>query len=132
MDILTDFISGPIDSIRSAEHLAKIMGGKARRLRENITEILDPAFTGQKGDIENVMQILKAKLIHDITPAQFADLYAQTLVYGLFVARYNDDTPETFSRTEAREKIPASNHLLQQFFDHVAGTNFLKKLSYRG
>lgn len=130
IDVLTDFISEPIDAIRSAEHLAKIMGGKARRLRENITEILDPAFTGQKGDIENVMQILKAKLIHDITPAQFADLYAQTLVYGLFVARYNDDTPETFSRTEAREKIPASNHLLQQFFDHIAGTNFLKKLSF--
>lgn len=129
-DTLTDFIAQPSDTIRDAEHLAKIMGGKARRLRDNITEILDPAFTGQKGDIENVMQILKAKLIHDITPAQFADLYAQTLVYGLFVARYNDKTKDTFSRVEARECIPASNHLLQQFFDHIAGTNFLKKLSY--
>ncbi|MDD5055411.1 MAG: N-6 DNA methylase [Candidatus Peribacteraceae bacterium] len=129
-ETLADFVAEPIDAIRSAQHLAKIMGGKARRLRDNITEILDPAFTGQKGDIDSVMQILKAKLIHDLTPAQFADLYAQTLVYGLFVARYNDDTPETFSRTEAREKIPASNHLLQQFFDHIAGANFIRKLSY--
>lgn len=127
---LSDFVSAPIITIKSAEHLAKIMGGKARRIRDNISAMLDPLFDGQKGDIENVMQVLKTKLIHDLSPEQFADLYAQTLVYGLFVARYNDSTPETFSRIEAREKIPASNHLLQQFFDHIAGTNFVKKLAY--
>lgn len=128
---LTDFVSAPIITIKSAEHLAKIMGGKARRIRDNITAMLDPNFPKEKrGDIESVMNVLKTKLIHDLNPEQFADLYAQTLVYGLFVARYNDSSPETFSRMEAREKIPASNHLLQQFFDHIAGVNFVKKLAY--
>ncbi len=130
-DILADFLSEPIDSIRSAKNLAQIMGGKARRLRDNINELLDPAFTGTKGtEIETIYGILKEKLIHDLTREQFADLYAQTLVYGMFVARYHDDTSETFTREEAREKIPASNHLLQQFFDHIAGVNFERKLSF--
>lgn len=130
-DELTSFLAEPIDSIRSAKHLAQIMGGKARRLRDNINELLDPAFTGTKGvEIETIYTILRKKLIHDLTKEQFADLYAQTLVYGMFVARYHDDSASTFSRTEARDKIPATNHLLQQFFDHIAGINFEKKLSF--
>jgi len=127
---LADFMSGEIDTIRSAEHLAKIMGGKAQRLRDNIIAMFDPAFPGSRGEIENIMQVLRQRLIKDLTVEQFADLYAQTLVYGLFVARYHDDSPDTFTRTEARERIPASNHLLQQFFDHIAGANFEKRLSF--
>ncbi|MEK7563929.1 MAG: type ISP restriction/modification enzyme, partial [Patescibacteria group bacterium] len=126
-----DFLKEHTDTIRSAEHLAKIMGGKGRRLRDNIIELSDPNYKGTRGvEIEKIMHALKDKLIHDLTIEQFADLYAQTLVYGLFVARYHDDTPETFSRSEARDRIPASNHLLQQFFDHIAGVNFEKRLSF--
>ena len=52
------------------------------------------------------------------------------MVYGLFVARYYDDSPDTFSRQEARDLVPASNPFLQHFFDHIAGPNFDKRLSY--
>lgn len=129
--LVAGFIEGQADTIRSAQHLAQIMGGKAARLRDNITDMLRADYTGTKGvEIEKIRDILRGKLIHDLTNEQFADLYAQTLVYGLFVARYHDKTPETFTRTEARERIPASNHLLQQFFDHIAGVNFEKKLSF--
>lgn len=128
-----DFIADPIDTIRSAEHLAKIMGGKARRLRQNVLMMLDTDYDSDKKgkeDIAGIMAVLKQQLIHDLTDEQFADIYAQTLVYGLFVARYHDDTKENFSRSEARDRIPASNHLLQQFFDHIAGANFVLKLSH--
>lgn len=128
--LLADFIDEPAETIKSAEHLAKIMGGKASRLKDNIVRILDPTYGNTKGDIESIRDVLKSKLIHDLTDEQFADLYAQTLVYGLFVARYHDETPETFSRSEARERIPASNHLLQQFFDHIAGANFERRLAF--
>lgn len=129
--LVADFIEAPADTIRSAQHLAQIMGGKAARLRDNISEMLRPDYTATKGiEIEKIRDILKGKLIHDLTDEQFADLYAQTLVYGLFVARYHDNTPETFTRAEARERIPASNHLLQQFFDHIAGANFETRLMF--
>lgn len=125
-----DFLKEHTDTIRSAEHLAKIMGGKGRRLRDNIIEMFGGNYKGNTEEIRKIFVVLKDRLIHDLTEAQFADMYAQTLVYGLFVARYHDDTPETFSRIEARERIPASNHLLQQFFDHIAGVNFEKRLSF--
>jgi predicted helicase len=57
-------------------------------------------------------------------------MYAQTLVYGLFVARYYDDTPKNFTRQEARDLIPKSNPLLRHFFDHIVGPNFDKRLEY--
>ncbi|OIO54802.1 hypothetical protein AUJ46_02335 [Candidatus Peregrinibacteria bacterium CG1_02_54_53] len=127
---LADFIEAPIDTIRSAEHLAKIMGGKGRRLRDNIVEMFGESYTGNTEEIRKIYEVIKDRLIHDLTEKQFADIYAQTLVYGLFVARYHDKSPDNFSRTEARERIPASNHLLQQFFDHIAGANFEKRLSF--
>lgn len=129
--LVADFIEAPADTIRSAQHLAQIMGGKAARLRDNITEMLRPDYAATKGiEIEKIRDVLKTKLIHDLTDEAFADLYAQTLVYGLFVARYHDETPETFTRAEARERIPASNHLLRQFFDHIAGANFETRLLF--
>jgi len=130
VDRLTDFIAEPIDTIRSAEHLAKIMGGKGRRLRDNIIDMFSANYGGNTDEIRSIFAVIKERLIHDLTEAQFADIYAQTLVYGLFVARYHDDTPENFSRREARDRIPTSNHLLQQFFNHIAGPNFEKRLSF--
>jgi predicted helicase len=129
---LASFLEEPADTIRSAQHLAQIMGGKAARLRDNIADMLraSAADPTRSTEVEKIRDVLRGKLIHDLTDEDFADLYAQTLVYGLFVARYHDDSPEDFSRTEARERIPASNHLLLQFFDHIAGANFERRLSF--
>lgn len=61
---------------------------------------------------------------------KFADLYAQTVVYGLFAARYHDETPENFTRQEARDLVPASNPFLREFFDHIAGSSFDKRIEF--
>lgn len=81
-------------------------------------------------EIKQMQKVFRELLIHDLDAQKFADLYAQTLVYGLFVARYNDQTPESFSRIEARELVPKSNPLLRKFFDHIAGEAFEKRLAY--
>jgi len=57
-------------------------------------------------------------------------MYSQTLVYGLFAARYHDESLKDFSRQEARDLIPKSNPLLMHFFDHIVGPNFDKRLEY--
>jgi len=106
-----------------------IMGGKAQRIRDNIRHFLtlDPS---KNSELIRVYEAIKKMLVHDITIDTFADMYAQTLVYGLFAARYYDESPDTFSRQEARDLVPASNPFLQHFFDHIAGTNFDRRLSY--
>ena len=59
-------------------------------------------------------------MVHDITIEEFSDMYSQTIVYWLFVARLNDKTLEDFSRQEAEKLIPKSNPFLRDLFRYIA------------
>lgn len=124
---ILDFTHSHKEPIRSGKHLAKIMGGKAQRIRDNTIDFLN-SETADNGELKKIMNVIKQHLVSDIDIADFADMYAQTLVYGLFAARYNDKSQDTFTRQEARELVPATNPFLQHFFDHIAGINFPKRL----
>lgn len=126
---LLDFTQSQKEPIKSGKHLSKIMGGKAQRIRDNIRHFLI-SDSAQNKELVHIYKAIKKMLVQDLTIDTFSDMYAQTLVYGLFVARYYDDSPDTFSRQEARDLVPASNPFLQHFFDHIAGPNFDKRLSY--
>ncbi len=126
---LIDFTQSHKEPIKSGEHLAKIMGGKAQRIRDNIKDVLSKKDE-KKPEILNVYNTIKKLLVHDLKEEDFADMYAQTLVYGLFVAKYHDKSPENFSRQEARDLVPASNPFLRHFFDHIVGPDFDKRLEY--
>jgi type I restriction-modification system DNA methylase subunit len=126
---LLDFAQSHKEPIRSGEHLSKIMGGKAQRIRDNVKQFLSTQAE-RNVEITRIYDTIKKLLVHDLSKDSFADMYAQTLVYGLFVARYHDATPETFTRQEARDLVPASNPLLRHFFDHIVGPNFDKRLEY--
>jgi type I restriction-modification system DNA methylase subunit len=126
---LVDFSQSHKEPIRSGGHLSKIMAGKAQRIRDNVKQFL--SYKSEKNaEIRDVYETLKKLLVHDLTQESFADMYAQTLVYGLFVARYHDKTHGNFSRQQARDLIPKSNPLLRHFFDHIVGPDFDKRLEY--
>jgi hypothetical protein len=72
----------------------------------------------------------KANLIHDITPKGFADVYAQTIAYGMFAARLHDPTLPTFSRQEAAELIPKSNPFLRKLFGYIAGPDIDDRIKW--
>ena len=124
---LMAFFEQTPESITNGKRLAEIMGGKARRIRDNIKVIFEKKTDPE---INKIYDMMKQLLVTDLTEDKFADMYAQTLVYGLFAARYNDDTPDNFTRAEARDLIPATNPFLREFFDHIAGANFNKSLGY--
>ncbi|HPP18991.1 MAG TPA: N-6 DNA methylase, partial [Candidatus Dojkabacteria bacterium] len=124
---LIQFTESHKEPIKSGSHLAKIMGGKAYRIRENAREMLNSPDK-ERRSIYKIYETMKKQLIHNMTPDDFADMYAQTLVYGLFVARFHDTSPDTFTRSEARDLVPASNPLLKHFFDHIAGVDFDDRL----
>lgn len=62
----------------------------------------------------------KDVLISTLTYEEFADIYSQTIVYGMFAARLHDDTPDTFSRLEAATLIPKNNPFLRKVFQNIA------------
>lgn len=126
---LEAFLQQAPEKIRSGKRLAQIMGGKARRIRDNVSQYLNDNEINSE-EFDKIYGMMKKMLVHDLEPEKFADMYAQTLVYGLFVARYSDKTPESFDRSEARDLVPKSNPFLRHFFDHIVGPNFDTRLSY--
>ncbi|HET6924715.1 MAG TPA: hypothetical protein VFH39_02715, partial [Candidatus Saccharimonadales bacterium] len=123
------FLESAPEPIKNGKSLARIMGQKARRLRDNVSRYMTEQSDGNQ-ELEKIFDMMKELLVHDLSQEKFADMYAQTLVYGLFTARYNDSTPEDFSRREASELVPASNPFLREFFAHIGGIHFDKRLAH--
>ncbi|MBE6192370.1 MAG: DNA methyltransferase [Rikenellaceae bacterium] len=115
--------------ITSSKKLAEIMAGKARLLadviRKSLTEDID-----EQNALYNQMHAIKDVLMDDITPERFADIYAQTIAYGMFAARLHDTTPDTFSRKEAAELIPRTNPFLRQMFQYIAGYDLDERVAW--
>lgn len=105
--------------ITSSTKLAQMMAAKARLLAEVIEKTLE-TDSEKTGELAGQWKSFQKVLIHDLTERQFADIYAQTICYGMFAARLHDDTPDTFSREEAAALIPKTNPFLRKVFQNVA------------
>lgn len=126
-EIINEFCSYGGQTIRSASRLSKMMAGKARLL----ADVIEKALTVDNGDnhvydtentsLQAQYDSFKRILIHDITEKGFADIYAQTIAYGMFAARLHDPAPDTFTRQEAANLIPKSNPFLRKLFQYIAG-----------
>ena len=120
-----------IQRITSATRLAKLMAGKARLL-ENIIEqaMNDDTESYANKNLHGQYQAFKDVLIQELKPSDFADIYAQTIAYGMFAARLHDDTPEDFSREEAAKLIPKTNPFLRQIFNNLAGNDLDERIAW--
>lgn len=106
--------------ITSSAKLAVIMANKARLLADVIEQSVNADADGTS-ELAGQMAAFKQILLHDLNNKTFADIYAQTICYGMFAARLHDDTPDTFSRLEAATLIPKTNPFLRQIFQSIAG-----------
>ena len=123
--------SNAIQRITSASRLAKLMAGKARLL-ENIIEqaMNDDTESYANDNLRGQYNAFKDVLIQELKPSDFADIYAQTIAYGMFAARLHDDTPEDFSREEAAKLIPKTNPFLRQIFNNLAGNDLDERIAW--
>ena len=127
--LIKDFSELKGQTITSSKKLAEMMAGKARLLQD----ILERAITSDEETQENTSlkgqyDTFKQILIHDLQPKGFADIYAQTLAYGMFAARLHDPTLDDFSRQEAAELIPKSNPFLRKLFGYIAGPDIDERI----
>lgn len=134
ISLVEDFLLRDPTQIRSSSKLAEYMAMHARTIRSIITGILKDDGTGQPivNDVQKKLPMfpelfgLYSRIKSDLRPLmntrEFADMYAQTIVYGLFIGRYNDITPDSFDRYEAIRFLQEESELLKHFFMHIAGS----------
>ncbi|MFQ5583433.1 MAG: DNA methyltransferase, partial [Calditrichia bacterium] len=120
-ELLQNFLTHQPQGINTPKDLAERMA----RLTHIIRDIIITAFeTGQESNLlqgwrDAFAQVLIADLGQPERTADFADMVAQTLAYGLFSARLMDTTPQNFTRHEAQTLIPKSNPFLRRFFARI-------------
>lgn len=130
-NLIKDFCSHIGQTIKSPKKLAEMMAGKARLLTDIIGKaLLTDEANQEDSTLKDQMLAFKQILIHDITPQGFADVYAQTIAYGMFAARLHDPTLQTFSRQEASELIPKSNPFLRKLFGYIAGPDIDDRIKW--
>lgn len=130
-NLIKDFCSHVGQTIKSSKKLAEMMAGKARLLSDVIGKALtSDEINHEDSTLKDQMTAFKDILIHDITPQGFADVYAQTIAYGMFAARLHDPTLGTFSRQEAAELIPKSNPFLRKLFGYIAGPDIDDRIKW--
>ena len=124
--LLERFLNAGNIQISSPEVLARYL---ARRTRELQTQIAT-TLTNEDSNIHAMFSAFKETLISTLTPDDFADMYAQTLAYGLFAARCTLPNATNFSRYTAAEALPKSNPFLIELFYHVASPRLETNVTY--
>ena len=124
--LLERFLNAGHVQITSPETLARHLARRTRELQIQIATTL----TDEDSEIYGMFSAFKELLISTLTPDDFADMYAQTLAYGLFAARCTLPNATNFSRHTAAEALPKSNPFLVQLFYRVALPNLETNVTY--
>jgi len=134
--LIKDFCTHVGQTIKSSKKLAEMMAGKARLLANVIEKALLPGDTVDEvnepnnNTLHEQYESFQKILIHDITEKAFADIYAQTIAYGMFAARLHDTSLDSFTRQEAAVLIPKSNPFLRKLFQYVAGYDLDNRIQW--
>ncbi|WP_254445183.1 type ISP restriction/modification enzyme [Anabaena sp. UHCC 0204] len=117
-----------VPKVTTPKDLAKCMASLAQLMRDAIKTALYDVDNG--GMLRQQLESFQRVLIKDLTVEQFADMYAQTICYGLFAARCNTDNVQTFSRETAAFKLPKTNPFLRSIFGQIAGPDLDERISW--
>lgn len=120
-DLLAAFLSHEAEPIATAKELALRMA----RLTHFIRDMIVTAFEKHSASatLRDLHDAFEKALLPELPIPQFADMFAQTLAYGLFAARVSHRGPRgSFRRLGAAAEIPKTNPFLRQLFETITGT----------
>lgn len=126
VDLIKDFYTVKTATIKSPLKLAELMAGKARLIADVIKGALKEQSDNKS--LYEQLESFRKILIRTMTEQEFADIYAQTVAYGMFVARLHDKTLQDFTRQEAAVLIPKTVPFLRKMFDYIAGNDIDERI----
>lgn len=127
---LAYFLDADPQEIANPKDLAECMARRARIIKQILGEVLahDKKQTTSIGLQHKAFQ---DHLIDNLPKDTFAEIYAETIVYGMFSARlhYNGD-PTKFTRAMAYESMPRTNPFLRNLFKELGSDAFDHNLKW--
>lgn len=120
--LIKGFLSQAPKEIADAKKLAEQLAIRAKLLKDFLLdELKRQQEENTDGRLFQLFETFRSFVFHELTISEFADAFAQNLVYGLFLAKLNADT-QTVNLYNAKKFIPASFELIKEL------VNFLDEL----
>ena len=126
--LLQKFFAQMMPTVGTPQELAQRMAALARMTRDLIEETF--RRESEEGALHAQLKAFRETLIPFLTPAQFADMYAQTITYGLFAARVRVPTGQDFTREKAAWNLPKTNPFLRRLFNQIAGPGLDDRIAW--
>ncbi|MCL4436330.1 MAG: N-6 DNA methylase [Thaumarchaeota archaeon] len=120
-NILLDFLNTNVRTVKDSKELASRLANLAKTLQTSIASAYAAEDEDKDEELHSHLSSIRDILVPDLTPAQFADMYAQTITYGLFAARCYCTNAEEFTREKAAYFLPKTNPFLRKLFTQIAG-----------
>jgi len=126
--LLECFLTHKAAAVGTPKDLALRMARLAHLIRDLIVAAFDKELPS--GSLHAQFTAFRDNLIPDLSAAQFADMYAQTIAYGLFAARCTNSTGKDFNRQNAAYLLPKTNPFLRRLFNHIAGPDLDDRIAW--
>jgi len=110
--LVDHFINAKVKTVSNPTELAERMASIACDIRDSLLKAMKDEHL--EGDLHNELKAIRTDLLHTITEDQFADMYAQTICYGLFAARI--EAGREIDWASASDHIPLTNPFLRRVF----------------
>jgi predicted helicase len=125
--LIQAFVEAEVLVLGSPPELAQKMAKIADLLKDKLLENYE--IENAHGNLHQQLHSFRSVLLDSLSPAEFADMYAQTVCYGLFAAKCTLIGAK-LSRFNAAHSIPKTNPFLRNLFDQIAGINMDARLTW--
>jgi len=127
-ELFDNFLSHKAESVGTPRELAQRMARQAHLIRNLIIN----AFKDEpeSGSLHTQLVAFRDNLIPDLSADYFADMYAQTITYGLFAARCSSNNGTSFTRLDAAQNLPKTNPFLRKLFQYIAGYDLDERIAW--
>lgn len=123
LNLFNNYLSQTIEKITTPINLAIQLARIAKIIREIVLKSFrENVASNELVDLrEAIARVLVPEISQPEKISEFADMYAQTIVYGLFAARCNHKESTPFLRSGAASEIPKTNPFLRKLFASITG-----------
>jgi predicted helicase len=116
--LLEKFFSFLLPRVRTSEELARELAKRTRFLRDEVISLEMTQRQSGKGELYGFYDTFKRFLVANLKETDFADLFSQTITYGMFAARTR--STNGFNRKLAYDLIPKTIGILRNIFRFVS------------
>jgi predicted helicase/very-short-patch-repair endonuclease len=126
--LFDSFLAHTAEKVGTPKELAE----KMARLAHMVRDLIIKAFNteDENGALHSQLAAFQENLIPDLSAEQFADMYAQTIAYGLFAARCTAPENRNFTRQNAAYLLPKTNPFLRKLFNNIAGPDLDDRIAW--